>query len=383
MRWIFGPSLSLVCAGACSFTPLLAGGDDVVTPDAAGPDASVDPDAPPAPAARVRRLTVGDDKVTGGPHADFPVLVALTEGWLRTTDEGGDVAREDGADIHFAADPAGATVLAHEIEAYDDEDGVLIAWVKVPSLEAGTSIYLRYGDPAHVPDPAAAAAVWSADYGGVWHLSGGAIVDSAANGQATNGGSNPADGHIGRARSFNGTTHSISVAAAAPMADVFAGGGTAEAWFFATGWGEAQFGRIFDKDAFVLGMGDNTTSGSILFGHRFAGNNGNWNSAQGSVALNAWTHVAVVYDQSSAANTPVIYVNGVARTVTATTTPSGATMSDAAAPLTIGNRAAGDRAFAGRLDELRLSRVARRPGWIATGHENQRAPGTFWIVSEP
>ena len=48
----------------------------------------------------------------------------------------------------------------------------------------------------------------------------------------------------------------------------------------------------------------------------------------------------------------------------------------------IGNRQPGARAFAGSIDEARLSRTIRSNQWIQTAFANQSNPGSF-ITLEP
>lgn len=46
----------------------------------------------------------------------------------------------------------------------------------------------------------------------------------------------------------------------------------------------------------------------------------------------------------------------------------------------IGNRPAGDRSFAGAMDEVRISNYVRSADWIATEYNNQYSPSTFYAV---
>ncbi len=126
--------------------------------------------------ARHLTLTVGAG-VVGGPHANFPLLVQVISGDLITT-PGGSVQSASGYDIVFRGedDPtcggAGTSpcMLDHEIEEYNGGAGILIAWVRVPSLAAGRVIHLYYGNPQITSPTSAAGAVFDANYVGVWHL---------------------------------------------------------------------------------------------------------------------------------------------------------------------------------------------------------------------
>lgn len=354
---------------------------------------SMSTDSPPPMVIYKRRLEVVDAKVSGGPHTDFPLLVSLKENWLRTTAAGGDVASGNGFDIGFFADAAGTMPLAHEVELYNATTGTLIAWVKAPSLSAVTEIFLHYGDPSIATSQESTAAVWSNGFAGVWHLGG--LADSTPNGHTgTDSGTVSADGQVGDARAFDGFDDAIVVGTGASIDDVFVGGGTVEAWFKAAGWGEDNRGRIFEKGAvsppsnfsgWLLGVENFSVSGSILFAQGTSGGapQGSWIAPANSVTLNTWTYVAVVYDSSSTANDPQIFMNGVPVTVTEQGAPGSTISPDAPYAGRIGNRALGDRTFSGVLDEVRLSRAARSADWLLTLFHNQSAPDAFFTVSGP
>ncbi len=72
-----------------------------------------------------------------------------------------------------------------------------------------------------------------------------------------------------------------------------------------------------------------------------------------------------------------IYRNGA---VIGTFAWSGRVAQNSAVQATIGDNPVDDRYFDGVLDEVRLSRVARTPAWLATQHLNQRAPASFYTV---
>src|SRR5262249_52882011 len=78
---------------------------------------------------------------------------------------------------------------------------------------------------------------------------------------------------------------------------------------------------------------------------------GDWTIPQPSA--NAWHHIAVVYNASSAANKPQMYVDGVAQTVTQVSAPSGAPLTNTDSYV-LGNRGAGDQGWSGMLDDFRV-----------------------------
>jgi hypothetical protein len=160
---------------------------------------------------------------------------------------------------------------------------------------------------------------------------------------------------------FDGGDDTINAGSDATIDDVFAGGATLSAWINPRGWGEGDFGRIADK-ADALGTNRNGwafelygANRALLFQYGFSGGIGNWYTPVDSISLDTWHHVVVVYDNSSDANDPLIYIDGVLQTLTELDTPSGSPSSDAAVDFTIGNYAlANSRTFDGVLDDVRL-----------------------------
>jgi hypothetical protein len=366
-------ALLVAVLAACSYSPRQA---TALDPD--GPNTG---DTPPLGDA-VRAIDLVDPQVTGGPHVDFPLLISTTQPFLRDTGNGGDVTSADGFDIYFSGDPAGTFRLAHEVERYDAAEGQLIAWVKVPSLTASTVIYLHYGSDLGESQQDAPA-VWSAGYVAVLHLA----DDLDSTGRATNVDVQTSEDvatQIGRGQLYDGSDDRIVVSS--PSIDnLFTTGGTAQGWFFATGYGENGFGRIWDKghtNGWSFGL-DNGLH-SMAFVHGDSDDFGEWNGPLDSVSLNSWHLGVVVYDKQSSANTPQVFVDGVQlQTLNVVDPPSGTSDSDSGNQLMVGNRGATDRTFQGMLDEVRMANVVKSPAWIATEYVNQAAPAAFYTISEP
>jgi hypothetical protein len=203
--------------------------------------------------------------------------------------------------------------------------------------------------------------------------------DAARGNSGSADGTSSTAGQIDGARIFNGTTDVITVSPSASIDNVFQGGGTAEAWLFLTDWGEGGFGRVFDRGPSNMVLSTCQGNGGrqgLLFGRTFAQNVGNWCTLDGTLALDAWFYVAVVYDDSTQMNRPTMYINGQQESFANVGNPTGSRLDDSAT-LAIGNRIGGDRAFAGQLDELRLSHTSRSAEWIATSFADQSDPASF------
>ncbi len=125
-------------------------------------------------------------------------------------------------------------------------------------------------------------------------------------------------------------------------------------WTYRTGPGGGNFGRLFDKrtsGAEVELLYNDDVANVYHYSRVWSNGEGHWTIPQPS--LNAWHHIVVVYDASSAANTPQMYVDGVAQVVTQKSAPSGTPLTNADSYV-IGNRGATDRGWSGVLDDLRI-----------------------------
>ena len=165
------------------------------------------------------------------------------------------------------------------------------------------------------------------------------------------------DGALG----FNGVSDYVDLGTPLTLENIFDDGATITAWINPAGWGEGDFGRILDK-ADNLGSNRNGwafelygSQQALFFQHGFSGAIGNFQTPAGSISLNSWQHVAVVFDNNSDLNDPTIYIDGAVQTVTETSTPSGTRLSDSGITLTMGNYFIDfSRTFAGLLDDVRI-----------------------------
>ncbi len=103
--------------------------------------------------------------------ANFPVLIQEVEvSDFRSIESGGLVAQNDGGDILFTAED-GVTKIPHEIEYYDPVQGILYAWVEVPSVSstADTNFCMYFGNSSADDQWDITGEVWSA-YDYVYHM---------------------------------------------------------------------------------------------------------------------------------------------------------------------------------------------------------------------
>jgi hypothetical protein len=88
--------------------------------------------------------------------------------------------------------------------------------------------------------------------------------------------------------------------------------------------------------------------------------------------------VCVVYDNRSASNLPIFYVNGFnAGTVTTVQPASGTADSDALSPLYWGGNPSGSRTFHGAMDDLRMwnRQLSGKEIWEIYSRSRQGDPG--------
>ncbi|MCA9009476.1 MAG: DUF2341 domain-containing protein [Planctomycetaceae bacterium] len=271
--------------------------------------------------------------------------------------------QNNGEDLRFF--DASGQALDYEIELWD-EVGTSRVWVRVPQVDAASntdSIWMYYGNSS-APAGQNSAGVWPGDNAAVLHMNS-TVVDSSVNGTAVTPTALTASaGIVAGAMTFDGTTSEAQFASSSALNNVFDGGGTVSAWINPTGWGENGYGRIADKASSTFGGGlpgngwalQLTSSGRILFQQGFTVGTGGWQTSAGTIALNSWSQVTVVYDSSSTANMPKIYINGTQVAVTVNSSATGLAGSDAGQKLTVGNYAsATNRTFAGQIDEFRLN----------------------------
>lgn len=210
------------------------------------------------------------------------------------------------------------------------------------------------------------ASIPTAGLVGYWTLdetSGSAIADSSGNGNDgtwSDGVNNDITeetvaGKVNTAPAFDGADTAVSLGSPAALDNIFNGGGTIAMWFNADSTGEAGYGRLFEK---ATGAGAANgysltimSAPSITFWREFSGGDGTWGNIP--ITWGDWYHIAVVYDDSSASNNPVIYLNGMAIS-TSNSNSSGTAASDAASNLVIGNSDASSRTFDGIIDDTRI-----------------------------
>jgi hypothetical protein len=321
----------------------------------------------PAPYGWQRRLTLDGAQVSGV-LADFPLLVTLTDAQLASS------AAVSGADIYFVAEDK-TTLLDFELERYTAATGSLVAWVRIPTLNAGsdTAIYLGYGDGKMARSHA--TGVWSG-YHNVWHLAqdpsqgASSIKDSTQRAHGTPQGSMNVSalvpGIAGDGLAFDGVDDQIT------FTNDITGSGPSTL----SGWVN-QAADSGDYGSAVVSIGNGTTgqarfvlsaadSDKVKCGFYGSDDLSNTVLSNGQWSFLVWT---------SDSDGTRVYVNGAS--VLGPVSHSGVNTTGTSG--SIGNTTfMYTYRLTGKLDEVRIATAARSSAWIAVEYANQR-PGSNFI----
>ena len=331
------------------------------------PEESTQTGAPECQFAHALEITFPGCDSVGATLTNFPALVRLS-----TAIPGfrySDFNLAHGGDLRFF--DSNGYLVPHEIDTWD-ENGESLVWVKVPVLEPGTALTARYGCIGE-PPAVAAKDVWDDDYVGVWHLgeselpmreSSRTTTDFTSSGGTGIGFAAP--GAVGGSVDFGKPGQSRRLVAQ----DHYKLDGftqfTLEAWTFQTnhtstaGLLGKRASANKDVSYFLYDTGSKTT-----FLLSAAGTNRleTPDPMRVQTTLNAWTHQAFTFDAGRVSG----YKNGGS---TGSTNLAAQTIYSGATPLVLGNFDSTDsRNFGGRIDEVRISRVARSAAWLKATHD--------------
>ncbi|MGN6645029.1 MAG: LamG domain-containing protein [Cytophaga sp.] len=119
--------------------------------------------------------------------------------------------------------------------------------------------------------------------------------------------------------------------------------------------GESDQGTIMTKTSWLLRCeGESAGKVKLRFIVLFSSANGEWVTTNTEVPLKQLSSITVEYNSSSAANVPVIKVNGTTVVLTTVSTPAGTYTSDTSAFMYVGDTSASTTAFEGLIDNIQL-----------------------------
>jgi hypothetical protein len=328
-----------------------------------------------------KRITVQPNMVHGGADLhDFPLLIVL----LNDNDLKAAV-RSDGNDIVFTSDD-GTTTLTYDRQSYDPLTGSLVAWVRAPTISstAPTDIYLYYGKSVSF-DRQDAHGAWNSTYSGVWHLDGDAKDISGNNNDGTAAGiAFNSPGHIGASAKWEQATDRITIGNSSSLDDASATG-TIEMWVnFVNPKATHLQILLSNKETFKSpsdGFSWATQTDGDFYFYPWVASAGSQDFVLTPAPFMAdkWHFASVTYNFPT--RKVALYVDGQALTLSVDGATANWTQAANVSDWLLGSN--GDdpaNYFLGSMDELRISNVARTPGWIQTEYDNQLAPSTFYAV---
>ncbi|MDB4614604.1 DUF2341 domain-containing protein, partial [bacterium] len=323
-----------------------------------------------------RTLTLDNSALTSD-LTDFPILVALDSTRIDYA-----LTLPNGQDLRFV--DAGGNLLSHEIESWDS-NGLSYVWVKLPVFAATDASYIHmyYGNATASPVGNVVGEVWSNGYEATYHFNedpastAGVISESATGLDATANNLVAATGVSGGALHFDGSSSYLDIGSNVPLVDATSGI-TASAWVHLDDITSAQnihaisidggmvsrFELAVENGEVHLRLRPTDTDPAVVF-----------TTTSTPLVTGTWQQIAVTVDLPT--DTVRIFVNGIEQTTSiapdpfpgfaSTTTPT--TLPDKAVIGT--NESLVNRFIDGRLDEVRLSNVARSAEWIAAQYAAQ------------
>lgn len=140
------------------------------------------------------------------------------------------------------------------------------------------------------------------------------------------------------ARSFDGIDDDIDWGSPASTDSIFDSGGTIFVWNIKD---NAAAERLVYKITGTRGYYiHGFTSGAdylVEFLQDFAPTNGAWDTTDNALTVGVWNTIAVIYNNSSADNNPLIFANGISAGITEILTPVGTRTDDVALNLWLGS----------------------------------------------
>ena len=277
------------------------------------------------------RIQLAIDVHAQAPLDDFPVPIRITPDRV-------DPKRyaPDGHDLRFT-DAAGVD-LPFEIEAISHQAGALV-WVRVHVDHTPTKIAMYFDNPnAPYLEGGEGRTVWRAGFVGVFHLIEDGVDSSPAQDATSVTGTNPSEGVFGPAFYFGTKTLDAVSATLPPLTDA-----TLCAWVRPDGIeGSARIAGT------TTGLALSRDRGGLRCGDAVAPN---------ALAVDAWHAACCVHH----GGVDSVFVDGVlvgkpARSVVQPTTAFEVGGAHGELPA---------KRFAGTIDEVRVSNVARDPAWLA------------------
>lgn len=319
-------------------------------------------------------VTIDHTKVGGSDASNYPVLITGNVAQLKTVANGGHVQNANGFDLRPYSDTGASSALSFELVSYDATAGTFEMRVKIPTVShtVDTTFYLFYGD-ATITTDGSSTATWDTSYSGVWHLPNGSSLsanDSTAN--ANNGTlvgtPTPTTGQIDGAANFSGSNY-IEITDNGALNE--SGDYAIECWLEG-GSSQASFAGIVVKVADVLnnqayGLQLNSGSNLAVF---YADNISHFDTGISAASVTDGAAHSIVITKNT--STIASYLDGAF-----VTSASPGTQGTGTGVLRIGIERTTAQGWAGWIDEVKVSSVARSADWVTASYNNESSPSTF------
>ena len=315
---------------------------------------------------------------------NFPALIRLSK--ARNNFEYSKCRLAGGDDTRFF--DANGNLLPSEVDTWNP-GGESLVWVSVPELNRDTVITVRYGN-ANAP-AVTSTDVWTNGYAAVWHMS--AAEGTFTQHDSTSTGKNLVAGSNYRTGILCGVGGTVGAAVELGRGGVTTGGFAAsdtngdldgfsaltlEAWTYRTAYPSDQARYLFNKQRpsvnksayYWQAFKDNGKFAAYVkrTDNGSEGDTGVWQSADPGAALNEWTHQVFRWRGDTGRSDG--FVNGSIVITSAAATSKRGTIVQVGGSLFVGNQFdSGSRVFPGKIDEIRISNVARSDDWIAATHD--------------
>ena len=319
---------------------------------------------------------------------DFPVLISITgDTNLKDKANSGHVESSSGYDIIFRSGADQKTQLYHEIESYSPSAGDLVAWVKVPTIkhDENTTIYMYYGNASMTSAPPASLAqgVWDSNFVAVWHLKenpGGSapqMKDSKGSNHGTSQGSMGSEDQVSaRANGGLDLDRSESDYIDATNSTLNVGQTfTLEAWVKRDGTGSETLLTKVRSDQYSFKL---SFSSNVLRLDAYTGSG--YNNVEGATITDttSYHHVGAY---SNGTNLKV-FTDGAVHTNSGST-PASIPYDSSNLWIGVGRWGSNPVDFLdGRIDEVRISNIARSACWIETEYKNVTESGFYDVAAE-
>lgn len=301
---------------------------------------------------------------------DFPLTISYM------SSDFADHAQTDGDDFVFV-DATNTTQYNHEIEYYNSATGELVAWVNIPFLSSSedTILYVYYGNP-DCGNQENVEGTWNSGYVMIHHMTGDTyedLDDSTPNHwDVTSEGGDPSynqAGKIGRCVDFDGDGDYLKTGGFRLPID---SSHTGCAWVYVDG-------STGSKRCIFEGDSDYGISLLVWTDERFRNHAHTseetaycYSTTTVNVAEPEWIYICTRADAYG--DQLDIFVNGVSEAYD----DIQGTINPETEGLNIGtSKDNNNKWMDGKIDELRVSSVARSDGWIKTEYNNMVSPSTF------